>query len=48
MELGVLSDNTPARSLYKKMGFIECGCIPGAIRLDNGELIDEISMYKQI
>ncbi len=46
MELGVLSDNTPARSLYKKMGFIESGCIPGAFRLDDGECLDEIAMYK--
>ncbi len=48
MELGVLSDNMPARGLYKKMGFVECGRFPDAFRLDTGESIDEILMYKRL
>lgn len=48
VELGVLADNVAARSLYKKMGFEESGCLPGAFHLDDGRWIDEISMYKKI
>ena len=48
MELGVLSDNEPARSLYEKMGFTEWGRLPDAFRLDCGKSIDEITMYKKL
>ena len=48
MELGVLADNVPASSMYKKMGFVECGRIPDAFRLDGGESIDEITMYREL
>ena len=48
MELGVLSDNEPARSLYKKLGFVECGCLPDAFYLDDGSSLDEITMYKKL
>ncbi|MBO4901540.1 MAG: GNAT family N-acetyltransferase [Lachnospiraceae bacterium] len=48
MELGVLSDNLPAQGLYKKMGFIECGRIPEAFRLDDGTTADEIVMYRKL
>ncbi len=48
MELGVLSDNTPARSMYEKMGFTEWGCLPGAFHLDEGDSLDEITMYKEL
>ena len=46
MELGVLEDNDKARGLYKKMGFVESGRLPGAFQLDDGTEIGEISMYK--
>ena len=39
-------NNIKAQAFYKKMGFIESGCIPGAFRLDDGECLDEIAMYK--
>ncbi len=48
MELGVLADNIKAQGLYKKMGFVEYGRLPGAFCLDDGECIDEISMYKKL
>ena len=48
MELGVVSGNAPARGLYKKMGFVESGCLPDAFRLDDGESFDEITMYKKL
>lgn len=48
MELGVLSDNMPARNLYKKMGFVEGGCFPEAFHLDTGESVDEVLMYKKL
>lgn len=46
MELEVLEDNTKALGLYKKMGFVESGRLPGAFQLDDGTEIGEISMYK--
>ena len=48
MELGVLSDNTTAQGLYKKMGFVEWGRLPDAFHLDSGEGVDEITMYKKL
>ncbi len=48
MELGVLSDNIPAQGLYKKMGFIEWGRLPGAFILDDGTVLDEITMYRNL
>ena len=48
MELGVLSDNMPAQGLYKKMGFVEYGRLPGAFILDDGTSLDEINMYKKL
>ena len=48
MELGVLSDNITALGLYKKMGFTECGRLPEAFILDDGTVIDEITMYRKL
>jgi RimJ/RimL family protein N-acetyltransferase len=48
MELGVLSDNIPAQGLYKKMGFTEWGNLQEAFILDDGTVIDEITMYRKL
>ena len=48
IELGVMSDNEPAYKLYVKMGFEECGRLPDAVHLDDGKIIDEISMFKRL
>ena len=48
MELGVMSDNKPAQGLYKKMGFVEWGRLPKAFILDDGNTVDEITMYRAI
>ena len=44
LELGVYADNERAIALYRKMGFSECGRLPGAFRLKDGTYIDEITM----
>ncbi len=48
MELGVFSDNSRAKGMYKKLGFVESGCLPDAFRLDSGESIGEITMYRKL
>ena len=48
MELGVFSDNLPAQGLYKKMGFSEYGRLPEAFILDDGTLLDEMTMYRKL
>ena len=45
VELEVLSNNTGAAKLYRKMGFVEEGRKVGAVRLDD-EVIDIILMAK--
>lgn len=45
IELGVLSGNAPARTLYRKLGFVEEGVRHGRIRLD-GIDHDEIMMAR--
>lgn len=45
--LGVYSTNDIARSLYKKMGFIEYGMLPEGIAR-SGKFEDEFLMYKNI
>lgn len=47
-ELDVLSDNEVARGLYKKMGFQEWGCLPDAFHLDDGTVLEEVTMYRQL
>lgn len=37
--------NTPARELYKKLGFQQCGYYPQAYRQPDGTYTDDISMY---
>ncbi|MGN1451519.1 MAG: GNAT family N-acetyltransferase [Eubacteriales bacterium] len=41
----VVSTNIPALSLYKKLGFVQLGVIPGGFRLDDGSWADIIPHY---
>ncbi|MEI6398482.1 MAG: GNAT family N-acetyltransferase [Pseudomonadota bacterium] len=43
IDLGVFSDNAPARRLYESSGFIECGRTVDAFRVD-GHSLDDIQM----
>ncbi|MFA6361837.1 MAG: GNAT family N-acetyltransferase, partial [Candidatus Shapirobacteria bacterium] len=45
--LEVFGNNPIAQNLYKKMGFIEYGRLPGGLKRQ-GEFVDEILMYKKI
>lgn len=47
MELEVYSENTRARRLYERLGFVECGSIPDHSRV-NGGSFDMIRMYKRL
>lgn len=47
VELTVKSPNDIARSLYKKLGFVEFGTLPQGT-MHRGELVDEIYMYKNM
>jgi len=44
IDLGVFENNEPARKLYKRMGFVECGRRPDAFRVDDGVCVTDISM----
>ena len=46
VELGVFADNERARRLYRKLGFVEMGCIPKAFYLKDGTYRDEVQMVK--
>ncbi len=46
VELEYIGGNNRAKALYEKMGFIETGIKPNAIRLKDGTMIDEIMMIK--
>jgi RimJ/RimL family protein N-acetyltransferase len=45
LTLGVFSTNTRAKHVYEKLGFHECGRIPGQI-FKNKQYIDHITMVK--
>jgi L-phenylalanine/L-methionine N-acetyltransferase len=47
VKLTVFTENTPAVSLYKKLGFIEYGKIPGAV-LYKGEYQSRTEMYLEV
>lgn len=44
IELHVHSDNAPALTLYKKMGFKSEGVRQGAVRYEDGRIVDDILM----
>ena len=44
IDLGVFSENAPARKLYERMGFVVIGERPDAFRLDAGPVIDDVQM----
>lgn len=46
VSLGVFSTNERAIALYKKMGFTEEGRKIKEFKMDNGEYVDDILMYK--
>lgn len=48
IELTVVSDNIRAISLYEKSGFVQVGCMPDALKLEDGSCCDEIWMVKRI
>lgn len=44
LDLGVFENNEPARKLYKRMGFVECGTRMDAFRVDDDISVTDISM----
>lgn len=48
LELDYIEGNERARALYQKMGFVETGILPNAVQLENGTLLNEISMIKKL
>lgn len=48
VSLGVFSTNKRAIALYKKMGFIKEGRKIKEFKMDNGEYVDDILMYKLV
>ena len=48
LELAYAQGNDRARRLYDRLGFVETGRGPDAIRLRDGTLLDEIFMVKKL
>lgn len=48
VSLHVFSPNEKAMQLYRNFGFMECGRLPQAILLKNGDYADLVTMYRQI
>ena len=44
----VFSDNRPARHLWKKLGFIHLGILPGAVYKDDGTYQDSVIMFRSL
>jgi len=47
IQLQVFENNTPAKRLYKKFGFVECGTTPDLFRI-NGNKIDDTTMILRV
>lgn len=45
--LEAFGNNETAISMYKKMGFVEYGLLPGGIKLERG-FVDHLCMYKKL
>ena len=41
----VVADNIPARNLYKRLGFVELGTIPGGFQMPDGTFADIVPQY---
>ena len=41
-------ENTFARRLYEKLGFIQLGTIPGGFRRKDGEYVDICPYYREL
>ena len=48
VELSVAEDNHRARRLYGRMGFVEMGRVPEALRYEDGGAADEIWMVRKV
>lgn len=48
LELSYIEGNERGRSLYEKMGFVEVGVMPNAVRLEDGTLLKEHFMIKPL
>jgi RimJ/RimL family protein N-acetyltransferase len=48
IDLGVFSENEPARKLYRRMGFVEIGTRRDAFRLDAGVEVDDVLMTLEL
>lgn len=48
IDLGVFAANTPARKLYKRMGFVEIGVRTDAFHLDAGVAVDDVLMVLKL
>ena len=44
----VVADNLRARKLYKKLGFIELGTIPGGFRMPDGTFADIVPQFIEV
>ena len=44
----VFSENEAARHLWRKLGFVELGTIPGAVRKNDGTYQDAVIMFKSL
>lgn len=48
LDLGVFSDNEPARKLYRRLGFEEIGHRRAAFRFEDGASVDALYMTKRL
>lgn len=48
IDLGVFAENTPARKLYARLGFVELGTRAEAFHLDAGVTVDDVEMTLEL